>query len=70
MLIPDVDVAADFFGNRRCSSCGLMGKPGDAHHTDPAAPQAPRPARRIRPEIVEAAAEREAAILGEKEDVE
>lgn len=63
--VADPDVPADHRGHQRCTTCGLMGAPGDPHH--PTAPPLPQ-ARPMRPGLVEAAREREAAILGEKED--
>lgn len=65
--LADPAVPADHRGRQRCSVCGLMGKLGDAHHPDPA--KAPRP-RPMSPDLAAAAREREAAILGERDDLE
>lgn len=35
---PDPDVPADHQGRHACR-CGLVGRPGDAHHTLPAGPE-------------------------------
>jgi hypothetical protein len=37
IFTPDPDIPADMNGNRVCR-CGLVGKPGDAHHTLPEPP--------------------------------
>lgn len=65
--LADPGVPADHRGRQRCSVCGLMGEPGDAHHPDPALP---RPSRPFPAGLIEAAQQREAAILGEKDDLE
>lgn len=38
LFIVDPDVPADHKGHGACAVCGLMGEPGDAHHTLPEAP--------------------------------
>ncbi len=37
LFVPDPDVPADHNGHRACR-CGLIGQPGDAHHTLPDPP--------------------------------
>jgi hypothetical protein len=66
-LAADRDFPADHAGRQRCTVCGLMGKTGDPHHPESTITV---PRRRIAPALIEAAAQREAAILGEKEDLE
>lgn len=61
---PDPEIPPDHRGRQRCTTCGLMGSQGDPHHPD--APPLPKP-RSIPKHLLEAAAAREAAILGEKE---
>lgn len=63
--VADPDVPADHRGNQRCTTCGLMGRQGDSRHPD--APPLPR-ARPVPSWVAEAAHDREAAILGERED--
>ncbi|GGK89417.1 hypothetical protein [Mangrovihabitans endophyticus] len=63
--VADDDVPADHRGRRRCTTCGLMSQAGDPRH--PITPLPPPPPR-FDPELVAAAAEREAAILGERDD--
>lgn len=38
IFTPDPDLPADHNGRRACR-CGLVGEPGDAHHTLPPAPE-------------------------------
>ncbi len=66
---PEPDFPADHRGRRRCQACGLMGAPGDPHHPipDTAATTRPRP---LPPALAAAAAARDAAILGEKDEDE
>lgn len=63
--VPDPDVPADHRGHHRCTTCGLMGAPGDTHHP---APLPLGPARPLPPDLAQAAHDRDAAILGERED--
>ena len=62
---PDADIPPDHRGNQRCRTCGLMGRQGDGHHPD--APPLP-PARPLTPDMAAAAHDRDAAILGERDD--
>jgi hypothetical protein len=62
---PDPDIPADHRGHQRCSTCGLMGRQGDAHH--PNSPPLPV-ARPLTAEQRAAARDRDAAILGERDD--
>lgn len=64
-FVADDETPADHRGRHRCSTCGLMGEPGDSHH--PAAPPLPR-ARPLSADVADALAAREAAILGERTD--
>jgi len=68
LLSPDPDIPPDYHNRRRCLVCKRMSRPGDSHHIDPTA--AVRPARPLSPDFEAAAAARDAAILGEKEDDE
>ncbi|MFG1898675.1 hypothetical protein ACGFIP_32175 [Micromonospora zamorensis] len=61
---PDPDLGTDHRGLSTCRNCHRVGKPGDPGHTPPPAPPAPKP----KPQpawIADAAAARDAAVLGE-----
>jgi len=45
LFIPDPDVPADQNGRQACR-CGLIGEPGDAHHTLPDVPEQAEHVRR------------------------
>lgn len=64
--VADVDEPADHRGFRPCGTCRLVGAQGDAHHPDapPLSPARPLPAH-----LAAAAHDRDAAILGEKDDL-
>ncbi|MFI6161708.1 hypothetical protein ACIA59_17395 [Micromonospora haikouensis] len=68
-FIADPDIGLDHRQRATCQSCGRVGEPGDVRHTPPPAP-APSARRRPSPEVVAAALERDAAILGERDDRE
>ncbi|SCL15103.1 hypothetical protein [Micromonospora inyonensis] len=61
-LVPDPDLGRDHAGRATCRTCRMVGRAGDARHSDPAAPPRPLPDA-----LVEAARERDAAILGERD---
>lgn len=39
LFTPDPAVPPDHNGRQACARCGLMGEPGDAHHTLPDVPE-------------------------------
>ncbi|MEW2383352.1 hypothetical protein AB0873_14855 [Micromonospora sp. NPDC047707] len=65
---PDPDIGADHRNRLTCRTCLRVGEDGDANHTPPPAP--PAPTQRLSPEMVAAALDRDAAILGERDDRE
>lgn len=60
-FVADPDMPLDHRGRQTCSTCQLVGAQGDAHH-----PNAPTP--HVPAELVAAGRDRDAAILGERND--
>lgn len=65
---PDPGIGPDHRDRLTCRTCLRVGEAGDANHTPPAKPAAPR--SRISPALAAAARARDAAILGEHDDGE
>lgn len=65
---PDPGIGPDHRDRLTCRTCLRVGTPVDANHTPPPAPPAPK--SRISPALVAAARARDAAILGEHDDLE
>ena len=64
-FVVDEHEPRDYRNRAVCRLCRLLGEPGDSRH--PLNPPAPPAPRRWTPALVEAAREREAALLGERD---
>ncbi|WP_428964492.1 hypothetical protein [Micromonospora fluostatini] len=64
---PDPDLPPDHRDRQVCRTCRRVGTPDDAGHTPPAPTRSTR-TRPPSPDLLAAARDRDAAILGERED--